>query len=68
MACVETQAGLPTAQDFNDWMQRNGLSLTTAAESLGMTRRMIAHYRTRQPPHSKGGGLACKGWDAEHQG
>ncbi|MFM8443322.1 MAG: hypothetical protein ACKN9W_08275, partial [Methylococcus sp.] len=62
------QAGLPTAQDFNDWMQRNGLSLTTAAESLGMTRRMIAHYRTGSRPIPKVVGLACKGWEVEHQG
>jgi len=62
------QAGLPTARDFNDWMQRNGLSLTIAAETLGMTRRMIAHYRTGSRPIPKVVGLACKGWEAERQG
>lgn len=62
------QAGLPTARDFNNWMQRNGLSLTTAAETLGMTRRMIAHYRTGSRPIPKVVGLACKGWEAERQG
>ena len=44
------QAGLPTASEFEAWMERNGLSLTVAAESLGMTRRMIAHYRTGSKP------------------
>ena len=59
------QAGLPTADDFGAWMQRNGLSLSAAAESLGMTRRMIAHYRTGSRPIPKVVGLACKGWEAE---
>lgn len=60
------QAGLPTASEFDRWMQRNSLSLTKAAETLGMTRRMIAHYRTGSRPIPKVVGLACKGWDAEH--
>lgn len=34
------QAGLPTASEFEAWMERNHLSLTVAAESLGMTRRI----------------------------
>lgn len=60
------QANLPTASEFDAWMQRNSLSLASAAESLGMTRRMIAHYRTGSKPIPKVVGLACKGWEAEH--
>ena len=60
------QAGLPTASEFDRWMQRNGLSLAKAAETLGMTRRMIAHYRTGSRSIPKVVGLACKGWEAEH--
>jgi len=60
------QAGLPTATGFAAWMARNRLSLASAAESLGMTRRMIAHYRTGSRPIPKVVGLACKGWEAEH--
>jgi hypothetical protein len=60
------QAGLPTASEFEAWMERNGLSLTLAAESLGMTRRMIAHYRTGSKPIPRVVGLACKGWEATH--
>ena len=60
------QAGLPTASEFEAWMERNGLSLTVAAESLGMTRRMIAHYRTGSKPIPVVVGLACKGWEATH--
>lgn len=58
------QAGLPTASEFEAWMERNHLSLTGAAESLGMTRRMIAHYRTGSKPIPVVVGLACKGWEA----
>ena len=60
------QAGLPTASEFEAWMQRNGLSLSVAAESLGMTRRMIAHYRTGSKPIPIVVGLACKGWEVKH--
>jgi hypothetical protein len=62
------QAGLPTPEAFDAWMRRNALSLSTAAESLGMTRRMIAHYRTGSKPIPKVVGLACKGWEVEHRG
>ena len=58
------QAGLPTASEFDCWMQRNGLSLAKAAETLGMTRRMIAHYRSGSRAIPKVVGLACKGWEA----
>ena len=61
------QAGLPTAREFDAWMQRNGLSLQTAADSLGMTRRMIAYYRTGSRAMPRIVGLACKGWEAEHR-
>jgi len=41
------------------------LSLSVAAESLGMTRRMIAHYRTGSKPIPIVVGLACRGWEAK---
>ena len=59
------QAGLPTASEFEAWMERNHLSLSVAAESLGMTRRMIAHYRTGSKPIPIFVGLACRGWEAK---
>jgi hypothetical protein len=64
-ALCREQAGLPTASAFDDWMRHNGLSLATAADALGMTRRMIAHYRTGSRPIPKVVGLACKGWASE---
>lgn len=60
------QAGLTTPGAFDAWMHRNGLSLATAAEALGMTRRMIAHYRTGSKPIPKVVGLALRGLDRAH--
>jgi hypothetical protein len=58
------QAGLFSPADFDGWMQKNQLSLTSAAEALGMTRRMIAHYRAGSRPIPKTVQLACIGWEA----
>lgn len=66
-ALCRQQAGLPTADEFDAWMKRNSLSLAAAAESLGMTRRMIAYYRTGSRPIPKVVGLACAGWEAQRQ-
>ena len=59
---TETQIGNPV-QIFNQWMQRHDLTLTTAAESLGMTKRMIAYYRAGTKAIPKTVLLACLGWD-----
>jgi len=59
----KSQAGEPSPVEFNDWMKRNGLSLATAAEAIGMTRRMIAHYRTGSRPIPRHVWLACIGWE-----
>lgn len=53
----------PTS-DFNAWMKRNGLSLTTAANALHLTRRTIIYYSTGAKPIPMYIGLACKGWEA----
>jgi len=59
----KAQAGEPSPVEFNDWMQRNGLSLATAAVALGMTRRMMAHYRTGSKTIPRHVWLACIGWE-----
>ena len=59
----KAQAGEPSPAEFNDWMQRNGLSLATAAEALGMTRRMMAHYRTGSKTIPRHVWLACIRWE-----
>ena len=48
-------------------MHRNDLSLSTAAEALGLSRRMVAHYRTGSRPIPKVVGLACTGWEVEQR-
>jgi len=62
------QAGtaFPTA-DFNIWMKRNGLTLTTAAQALGLSRRTIIYYNTGQKPIPIYIGLACEGWEARNR-
>jgi hypothetical protein len=59
------QAGLPTVSQFNQWMAQHQLSLTDAAHALGMTRRMMAYYRTGSRPIPKVVMLACKGWEMQ---
>ncbi len=54
-----------SSSEFAAWMDRNGLSLTTAAEALDMTRRMMAHYRTGSRPVPRVVALACIGWETE---
>ena len=60
---ARTQAGEWGPEAFNAWMERNGLSLTAAADALDMTRRMIAHYRTGSRPIPRVVSLACEGWE-----
>ena len=62
-AWAKEQAGLPSHEQFDAWMRRNHLSLTTAAEALGLSRRMVSYYRTAQRPIPKTVWLACLGHD-----
>jgi hypothetical protein len=45
-AWAKEQAGEVSHEMFGEWMHRNELSLTTAAEALGISRRMLSYYRT----------------------
>lgn len=53
---------------FDRWMQRNDLSLTTAAQALGISRRMVSYYRTAQKQIPRQTWLACLGWEATRPG
>lgn len=58
-----TAWGRDDTRAFLEWRLRNGLSLSSAAEALGLSRRTIAYYSGgRSVPRSIL--LACKGWDA----
>lgn len=48
---------------FLDWRLRHGLSLTKAAEALGVSRRMIAYYSNGEKKLPKPILLACRGWE-----
>ena len=63
-AWAKEQAGEVSHQMFDSWMQRNGLSLTTAAQALGISRRMVSYYRTAQKAIPRQTWLVCLGWEA----
>lgn len=63
-AWAKEQAGQVSHEMFGDWMLRNGLSLPTAAAALGLSRRMIAYYKTAKKPIPRHVWLACLGWEA----
>lgn len=58
------QAGEVSHQMLHAWMRRNGLSLTSAAQALGISRRMVSYYRTAHKPIPKTIWLACLGWES----
>ena len=60
---ARAQAGEWGPARFDRWMTENGLSLSTAAAALGMTRRMVAHYRTGSRAIPRVVALACQGWE-----
>ncbi|MBI5445741.1 MAG: DUF2442 domain-containing protein [Deltaproteobacteria bacterium] len=62
-ARAKEQAGEASHEMFFAWMHRNGLSMSQAAEALGMSQRMIAYYRSGAKPIPKHVWLACQGWE-----
>lgn len=50
---------------FLDWRLRHGLSLSGAAEALGISRRIVAYYSSGDRPVPRTVLLACKGWEVE---
>ena len=63
-AWAKEQAGEVSHEMFDDWMSRNGLSLSGAAEALGISRRMVSYYRTAHKSIPRQTWLACLGWEA----
>jgi hypothetical protein len=51
------------ARAFLEWRLRHGLSLSKAAEALGVSRRMVAYYSTGEKRVPKPILLACRGWE-----
>lgn len=63
-AWAKEQSGEVSHEMFGEWMHRNGLSLSTAAEALGISRRMVSYYRTAHKAIPRSIWLACLGWEA----
>jgi DNA-binding XRE family transcriptional regulator len=61
------QAGRTDTLEFRQWQDRNGLSLTQAAQAIGLSRRTVSQYRTGARPVPRTVTLACKGWESEQQ-
>ncbi|MEP6869904.1 MAG: DUF2442 domain-containing protein [Novosphingobium sp.] len=61
-----TALGRDDARQFLEWRLRNNLSLSKAAEELGLSRRTIVYYSNGDRPVPKAIQLACQGWDALH--
>lgn len=59
------QSGMISNAHFRRWQDANQLSLTQAAEAIGLTRRTISQYRTGKRPVPRTVSLACKGWEVE---
>lgn len=63
-AWARGQADEVSHEMFDDRMHRNELSLTTAAEALGISRRMVSYYRTAHKAIPRLIWRACLGWEA----
>ncbi len=61
------QNGHLDAVEFIRWRWRYGLSLSDAAEALGLSRRQVAYYASGERAVPRTVLLACKGWEAERR-
>lgn len=55
--------GHDDVRSFLEWRLRHGLSLSKAAEALGVSRRMVAYYSNGEKKVPKPILLACRGWE-----
>ena len=55
--------GRDDVRAFVEWRLRNGLSLSKAAEALGISRRMVAYYANGEKIVPRTVLLACQGWE-----
>ncbi|MCC6941081.1 MAG: helix-turn-helix transcriptional regulator [Novosphingobium sp.] len=68
MLWLETlsSTGHDDARAFLEWRQRHALSLSKAADALGISRRMVAYYSNGEKNVPKPILLACLGWEASN--
>ncbi len=60
-----TATGRADTRAFLEWRLRHGLSLSAAAEALGLSRRMVAYYSNGEKRVPRPILLACRGWEAD---
>jgi hypothetical protein len=63
-AWAKEQADEVSHEMFGVWMDRNKLSLSGAADALGISRRMVSYYRTAHKAIPRSIWFACLGWEA----
>jgi uncharacterized protein DUF2442 len=61
------QNGRADAVEFIRWRWKHGLSLSAAAEALGLSRRQVAYYVSGEHEVPRTVLLACKGWETEQK-
>ena len=61
------QAGGCSHEVVLEWMARHQLTLDDAANALGLSRRMLAYYRSGAKPVPRVVALAITGWEHEHE-
>ena len=61
------QAGGYSHELIVEWMVRHAFTLDSAAEALGLSRRMLAYYRSGEKPVPRTVALALLGWEAEQR-
>ena len=61
------QTGHQDTVEFLRWRWRYALSLTDAANALGLSRRQVAYYAIGKHSVPRTVLLACKGWEAERK-
>jgi len=66
-AWTREQMGEASHEMFYAWMVKNNLTLETTAQAMGMSRRMIAYYRSGAKPIPKHVWLACIGYENLHK-
>ncbi len=62
------QAGCYSHQQVVTWLHHHGLSLDSAADAFGISRRMLAYYRSGERPIPKTVELAILGWESRECG
>ncbi len=67
-AWAKEQAGEVSHEMFNQWLQRNILSSSTAAEALGISDQMVRYYQIAHKAIPRTIWLACLGWEATRPG